>query len=119
MNRLEWFTLGSLLAAIAGGSAYLGGVEVRLDYLESRHAGGRIGGSYEWELGNGEPRQMIRADSGFCFLTRVSGQFDGDREQVRVYVDGDFWFLHGQSAQNKHVEAEAHCWIFRTEPGEQ
>ena len=58
---------------------------------------------------------MIAAGAGFCFLTRISGQFDGDREQVRVYIDGDRWYLHGQSAQNKHVEAEAHCWTFQVE----
>ena len=63
-----------------------------------------------WHQGE-PPVKLIRKDEGFCALTGVTGRFEGDGEQVRVYIgDDDYWYLGGQSAQ-KGVAAT--CVIVR------
>lgn len=52
---------------------------------------------YQWQRG-AAPVRMIRKEEGFCYLTRVSGEFAGMGEQARVYIESDgYWYLHGSS----------------------
>ena len=41
-------------------------------------------------------------DEKFCFLTRVTGEFDGPTERARVYRDGATWVLSARSACAKN-----------------
>ena len=53
----------------------------------------------EWQQGE-PPVKLIRKDEGFCALTGVSGHFQGEGEQIRVYIgEDDYWYLGGKSKQ--------------------
>ncbi len=66
------------------GSITTPGGSLRVEYQE-----------YQWERG-GAPVRMIRKEEGFCYLTRVNGEFAGMGEQARVYIGDDgYWYLHG------------------------
>lgn len=63
-----------------------------------------------WQQGDA-PIRLIRQEEGFCALTAVSGHFQGDGEQARVYIGDDgYWYLGGQSHQSG-VSAE--CVVVR------
>lgn len=65
---------------------------------------------HQWQQGQ-PPVRLIRKDEGFCALTSVTGRFEGDGEQARVYVGADdYWYLGGKSAQ-RGVAAE--CMVVR------
>lgn len=53
---------------------------------------------YNWSQGNSRV-PMFNASDGVCFLTAVQGKFEGTGEQVRVYLENNQWFLHGNSTQ--------------------
>lgn len=65
---------------------------------------------HAWEQGNSQ-KQLIRVDEGICFLTMVTGKFEGGGERVRVYRSKDHWYLDGSSKQSG-VAAEAQCLKF-------
>ena len=72
---------------------------------------------YYWQQGQGA-RRMIPAGDGVCFLTFVTGRFEGGGEQVRVNVNSEgYWILSGASAQ-AGVAARAMCWTFPTTPND-
>ena len=54
-------------------------------------------------------RELIPAKEGICYLTRVSGQFEGSGEHVEVALRGGSWYLRGHSCQN-NVVVGARCW---------
>ncbi len=62
---------------------------------------------YTWNQGWGDTPMRPHADH-FCFLTRVSGNFDGAGEMVRIYQNGSYWYLGGTS-QQAGVSANATC----------
>jgi len=41
-------------------------------------------------------------DDKYCYLTRVTGEFDGPTERARVYRDGTQWILSARSACKKN-----------------
>ncbi|MFH1209192.1 MAG: hypothetical protein V1663_00165 [archaeon] len=66
---------------------------------------------YTWTQGDAAV-VMINANQGVCFLTSVSGKFEGGGETVKVYIDTtstpNRWFLSGSSNQ-QGVSAKARC----------
>ncbi len=79
----------------------------------SANAGRELGGAVEfhtWQQGE-PPVKLIRRDEGFCALTRVTGNFRGYGETVRVYISDDgYWYLGGDSQQN---DVTADCIVVR------
>lgn len=64
-------------------------------------------GEYGW--GQGQlPVYMGSSANLACFLTRMTGKFEGGGEVVRAYTSGDWWYLGGQSQQSA-VGASARC----------
>lgn len=61
-----------------------------------------------WTPGH-KPIKMIHKSEGFCFLSRVKGNFAGGGEQVRVHINPDdgFWYLTGHSQQPLAASATA------------
>jgi hypothetical protein len=69
---------------------------------------------YGWQRGDGAVR-MIRKEEGFCYLTRVNGQFAGLGEEARVYIGDDgYWYLSGSAY--KPLAATAMSVRFMTKP---
>ena len=58
-------------------------------------------------------QDILRVPLGYsnavCFLTRMTGKFQGDKEKVRVYTDFGDWYLGGSSNQ-WGVGASARCF---------
>jgi hypothetical protein len=65
------------------------------------------GGEFVWNQGDA-PVRMGPADSQTCFLTGVTGDFEGGGESVHAYVVADSWYLGGSSLQGG-VAAFARC----------
>jgi hypothetical protein len=61
-----------------------------------------------YENSTGEPTRMTKKDRSVCFLTYVSGYFNGEGEAVEIKAVGDYWVLTGKSAKY-HVQAKARC----------
>lgn len=64
-------------------------------------------GEYNWCQGSAAVG-MGSSTNRVCFLTRVTGMFEGSGEMVRTYVSNGAWILSGQSLQ-KDVCATARC----------
>ncbi len=63
-----------------------------------------------WNQGE-DPVRLIKQTDGFCFLTKVTGHFQGDGESVRLWVDSDgYWYLGGDSQQ---AGVSAQCAVLR------
>jgi hypothetical protein len=52
---------------------------------------------------------MAPVDTHMCVLTRVSGDFDGGGEEVKIYQMNGYWYLGGQSMQTG-VGGSAYCF---------
>lgn len=61
-----------------------------------------------WSQGN-RPVNLGPADGQVCFLTSVSGRFEGWGEYVHTYISNGAWYLGGSSNQSG-VEAGAACF---------
>ena len=56
----------------------------------------------------------IHKQQGLCFLTRISGKFEGGGEYVEVYIGkDDYWYLKGNSHQ-QDVAATAMCYKLKS-----
>ena len=63
-----------------------------------------------WEQGK-PPIQLIKRSEGLCFLTKVSGHFEGEGESVRLWIDKDgYWYLGGDSHQ---LGVNAECAVLK------
>ncbi len=51
-----------------------------------------------WQQGAG-PTLLASSANYLCWLTRVTGRFDGGGESVQVYQSGGYWYLGGSSEQ--------------------
>jgi uncharacterized membrane protein YdjX (TVP38/TMEM64 family) len=71
---------------------------------------------YDWKQGEAKKRLLSAspadADGGVCFLSRVSGRFEGSGESVDVWVADGAWWLSGGSKQ-AGVTTAAHCLPWR------
>src|SRR5262249_31355565 len=77
-----WYLEGGALAATRGEA-------VSVEF--ANQAPGLEIKEYQWKQGD-QPVKMIAAEEGFCFLSSVSGKFQGGGESVRVHLDKDgFW----------------------------
>ena len=56
-------------------------------------------GDYNVQQGKGRQDLGVDAKEGFCFLTGISGKFEGRGEEVRVYTQKGRWFLEVRSKQ--------------------
>jgi Pro-kumamolisin, activation domain/Cellulose binding domain len=62
---------------------------------------------YSWFQGL-PPSRMVTKAGNLCFLTSMTGDFEGGGESIRVLDDGEFWQLGGTSEQ-AGVAATARC----------
>jgi len=93
-------------AVVSGGLTVKGGIRGQLWTSQD----------YEWNQGQG-PTQMTRADHSACFLTYVSGYFNGKGESVEIKRNDPYWVLTGTSEQMvaapagtmAEVRAKARC----------
>lgn len=54
---------------------------------------------YSWKVGD-PSKSLIRTDTGVCFLSFISGNFEGYGEEVGVHTANDgFWHLDGKGQQ--------------------
>lgn len=105
-----------------GGSWYLGGYSMqqgvhgsaRCTYVSSPSS---YTGNFLWTQDQWWPTYMGPADGRACFLTWVSGHFEGGGEVVQAYVSGGSWYLFGHSMQQQ-VSAMARCVNVRGYTGE-
>jgi hypothetical protein len=51
-------------------------------------------------------------DKAFCYFSRVSGNFDGGGEQLRITVSGGQWFLKAQSGAGQYVSGNVRCMAY-------
>ncbi|TXD34760.1 hypothetical protein FRC98_18175 [Lujinxingia vulgaris] len=54
-------------------------------------------------------RILARLDEAYCYLTEISGQFDGRTELVDLNATYDHWQLRVRAAAGKQVRASARC----------
>ena len=52
-------------------------------------------------------------DRSFCYLTEISGRFDGGRERIQITAEGTHWYLDLRAAPDKDVRAKARCVRYR------
>lgn len=72
---------------------------------------------YSWNQSQGYSTVMFSQNSGWCFLSNVSGHFVGFGEAVWIANSNGYWVLTGQS-QQQGVSAEATCVPWSTlQPG--
>ncbi len=94
----------------AGGSWYLGGGgDTRaVSRCATRPSDSILSTEYRWTAGQQLATEMETATGRVCFLTGVSGDFDGSSDWVRVYVSGGYWYLQG-SLSKQSGGARARC----------
>ncbi|MBN4005046.1 hypothetical protein [Nostoc sp. LPT] len=69
------------------------------------------GESFEWNQDfDRNPKPMINARKGVCFLKTIQGKFEGGREKIEINIKNGQWFLNGDSDQSGGgVRGEAYC----------
>jgi hypothetical protein len=81
---------------------------------------------YQVSANGGKEDRMIPKDEGICYLTNVSGEFDGGGERASIYLDGYHWYvsvdsvchswfarqLHPNDCDNKEIQATARCYKY-------
>jgi hypothetical protein len=70
----------------------------------------RVTSQREWHHYEGRDSVSlgVRRSEGFCYLTMVSGKFEGAGEEVRIFIEDGAWRLGGKSRQ-KDLDAGARC----------
>ncbi len=116
MRGVDLGIMIALVVAVAGGTAYVVQIRADVDELSRliqfdrplRFSTGGRGRNNE---------RLIRVDEGICYLTRVTGDFNGNGEWAHVRpTDDGFWNLQTDSRENSGagawIYAEAHCLRF-------
>lgn len=67
-----------------------------------------VSAEYSWSQGSNPVYMGSTAGYRVCFLTRVTGDFEGGGERVEAYRSGGSWWLGGSSGQ-AGVAASARC----------
>jgi hypothetical protein len=104
-------------AYISDGSWYLGGSSQQLGVgAFARCVAVPSDGEFSWH--QNQPPTPMGGDAGrACFLTRVTGHFEGGGESVHAYTSGGSWYLGGSSLQTD-VAASANCITVTFRTGE-
>ena len=137
MRLIDWINIGVVVVAIIGAATYIGELRGQLDGLKSQvgqlsanaieiaeeKAAQRlktlakgptlVDRDFSWSQGSSEV-EMIGQSEGFCYLTRITGKFEGGGEVVSIHVKGGSWYLGGRSKQTG-VAAHARCWKWPVE----
>lgn len=136
MKRTDLINMAGIAIAIIAGVLYIGELKGRVDELKSRvdalnpdaineaveNAISRLEALtrnptlderefHIWADKNKSPeKEMIGQDEGFCYLTKVTGDFEGGGEDVRIVIKGGSWYLVVKSGQQNGIGASARCW---------
>jgi hypothetical protein len=51
-------------------------------------------------------------DKAFCYITNVSGNFDGGGERLQITVNGSQWFVKAQSVGGKFLAGSVRCMAY-------
>ncbi|HEX3344462.1 MAG TPA: hypothetical protein VHS09_07800 [Polyangiaceae bacterium] len=65
-------------------------------------------GSFEWDQNLGHVTVMWPVSEGMCFLTGMSGHYQGTGENIHIEIDNGYWVLTGAS-QQQSVAGWATC----------
>lgn len=87
-----------------GGHAYKPGIVAGARCVNTLYSNG----PHHWSQEEVAPKPIADANWWVCGLTRMTGAFEGDGEQVRVRSNGAWWELGGQSYQHG-VATSAYC----------
>lgn len=91
------------------GHYYLGGSSLQSGVGAKARCVGNTVRKHKDEWTQGSPTKALGQEANqVCFLTRVTGRFEGRGESVHVYVANGSWYLGGSSGQNE-VGASAVC----------
>ena len=129
MRRIDLINMAGIAIAIIAGVLYIGELKGRVDALNPvaiedalREAIERIeeltrnptldDREFQFWVTKGQQheQEMIGQDEGFCYLTGVTGDFEGGGEEARIVIKGGSWYLVGKSGQANGVGARARCW---------
>ena len=123
MRKGDLFLVVAIGGAVAGGTAYVAGIDANVD-RHVRESEARVSAmirSLEFQEpqrfrspdGPSTTTNLIPASEGFCFLTRVSGSFAGNGEWAEVVREDGLWKLRTDSINGSGagawVYADAHC----------
>jgi hypothetical protein len=101
-----------------GGASQQSGVAARALCISTQYFGQTLAVSGEFPWVQGTNATFLGADTNrVCFLTRVSGKFQGGGERVEAFTSGGGWWLGGAS-QQAGVAGGARCvnTVFRNGP---
>jgi hypothetical protein len=59
---------------------------------------------------------LAPTDMALCYLTQVSGNFDGGAEEVHIFVNGNNWFIRALAAPGKAIFGKARCMSWNQSP---
>lgn len=54
--------------------------------------------------------EMIGVGEGFCYLTRVTGEFRGGGEAVWIDIQGGSWYLGAKAGNSSGIGVRSICW---------
>ena len=54
---------------------------------------------FEWAQGNPREKFIVQGENIFCFLTKITGKFEGGGESLEVVEKSDGWYFRGSSNQ--------------------
>jgi hypothetical protein len=120
-STIEGRTLASELQG--DGSSYFVGVPdsgrlVKLyGYRDGSWVRGNVSsaGTFEYNVGTTagfSSYWLPPRDKAFCYITNVSGNFDGGGERLQITVNGGQWFVSAQAAANKFVAGSVRCMAY-------
>lgn len=72
-------------------------------------------GLYEFDVGTTagfSSYWLPPRDKAFCYITNVSGNFDGGGERLQITVNGNNWFLSTQSGGGKYMSGSVRCMAY-------
>ena len=142
MRIQDWVGLGTLVIAVATGTFFIGELTTEVRELRSAvndrdyiiaiqkardaaimavlEAGNfatseTVLESHTWHQNDdNSPKTMLSTTEGICFLSRVSGDFNGPGEHLSVAPEQGQWVFRGRAgtARNYRINGTARCWRF-------
>jgi hypothetical protein len=116
-NNVSW-TLPSKLWARTQTCGLLEGIAYSLfaNIPDGGHATKAVSFSISAQRNESKTVKMIRTRDGVCYLTKLSGQFDGDPERIRIYPKKDsagveYWMVEAH-ADRGSAFARTECMYY-------